>query len=138
MDQLHSFEVQNKLLALYNESREEWLRHVDYKYAQTLAFWNALDRFYDQYMKEKKQPSVRVPTYRPGQEYDARALQEYEHDANIAKLKEIVTEFKHYYESLKEALDSSPQTALVSDNSRLKTRQAMAKLHSFFEVSCED
>jgi hypothetical protein len=137
MDQLHCFEVQNQLLAFYNKRGEEWMRHVDNKYAQTPIFKIWLDKYYNQYINEKNQPSNLVPRYRPDQEYDARALQEYEHDANIAKLNEIVTEFKYYYESLKEALDFSPQTALVSDNSQLKTLQAMAKLHRFYQVSSE-
>jgi hypothetical protein len=138
MDQLHCFEVQNQLLAFYNESGEEWMRHVDNKYAQIPIFKIWLEKYYDQYMKEKNQPSLQVPRYQPDQEYDARALQEYRHDANIAKLKEIVTEFKAYYEFHKKVLDSYPQGASVSANWRLKTRQAMAKLRSFYEVSGKD
>ena len=106
MDHYNTFEVQNKLLNFFNLSGEEWMLHVDSKYARTLTFKRALDRFYDEYVKEKNEPSFQMPRYRPGQEYDAKAVEEYARDA---KLNEIVGAFWDFYQTQKRVLDSNPQ-----------------------------
>ena len=98
-------EVHQTLLRFHELSGEEWLLHIDHKYSRTPVFRNWLKHFYDEYVKEMVVPTFRAPTYRPHQEYDSRAVQEY---ARAAKLKEILDMFKESYDMLAAVLDTKP------------------------------